>query len=132
MRQAIRRREYLPFAFVVQADAVFGGHPHTVSVRQYGEYMVVRQAIGSGKVLPLVAGHIRGHGEERKCDRKYECERGAVPLLTGNWQLVTGNCHSVLKYSIRSFNSSFCKSLVTPCVSCGLKTVQISSIDFAD
>src|SRR5450631_403344 len=40
--------------------------------------------------------------------------------------------HNVFKYSIRSFSSSFVRSLLTPCVSFGLNTVQISSSDCAE
>ena len=40
--------------------------------------------------------------------------------------------HSVFRYSMRSFNSSLVRSLLTPWVSFGLNTVQISSSDRAE
>src|SRR5208283_3653616 len=82
--------------------------------------MVVRKTVGCGEVFPAKARHVRRRRKQRERDQRNQQRKPKTPF------------HRVLKYSMRSFSSSFCKSLVTPCVSCGLKIVQISSIDFAD
>src|SRR3974390_826524 len=148
MRQTIRRSKHLPLAVLVQANPVLCRRPDAVAVHQNIEHVVVWQAVGRGEVLPTIARHVGSRRKQRNRNPSQQ-ERHHKDLVTGapfkrpsfgrlsgvftdNRQLTTGNCHNVLRYSIRSFSSSFCRSLVTPCVSFGLKIVQISSIDFAD
>src|ERR1019366_3884069 len=93
-------------------QAIFRGRPHAGSVHLDLKHVVVRQAVFCGEVFPTVPRHL---GSARPCPGRAK-HQDRNPCL-----------HKVFRYSIRSFNSSFDRSLVTPCRPCGLKTVPISS-----
>ena len=94
---------------------------HPIAIHLDLEDMVVRQTVLGGEVLPPEPRHVgdAGRGSGRGPSREHE-------------QHCKAPSHNVFRYSIRSFNSSLDRSFVTPCVSWGLKTVQISSNVRAD
>src|ERR1019366_115369 len=146
MGQPIGGPEDLPLAFFVERQSVVGAGPDAIAIHAYAVHAVVGQALRSGEVFPAIPGHVLGkkpgRGEEREEGNSHAnrsltfAARMAVAAppcfqsrdrqgaVAGDWIRVF---HSVFTYSIRSFNSSLVRSLLTPCVSYGLKTVQISS-----
>src|ERR1039458_7584674 len=117
MRQPVLRAVHFPLPVLVQGQAIFGGRPHTGAIHLDLKHVVVRQAVFRGEVLPTVPRHL---GSACPCSGRANDEY-RNPCI-----------HKVFRYSIRSFNSSLVRSLVTPCRSCGLNTVQISSKVWAE
>src|SRR5579864_4706750 len=105
MRQAMFlrvwvRTEDLPRVVLVEAQAVVGTRPNTVAVYQNAEDVIVGKAIGGGEVLPAEHRHLLG--SRQGCgNQQHQCE----PRF---------RLHNVFRYSMRSFNSSLVRSLVTP------------------
>src|ERR1017187_7281952 len=112
MRQPVFRAVDFPLAVLVYAQSIFLGRPHAGSVHRDLKHMFGLQAVFRSEFFPTVPRHL---GSARPCPGRAK-HQDRNPCL-----------HSVFKYSIRSFNSSLDRSLVTPCRSCGLKTVHISS-----
>src|SRR5215472_6403659 len=108
MCQPVGRREHPPFVVLVQAQAVVGSGPDPVAVYANTIDAVIGQALRGGEVLPAEPGQL-------------PCAEQADGYKESR------NSHKVFRYSIKSLSSSFAKSFVTPCVSLGLNTVQISS-----
>src|ERR1019366_2174927 len=104
---------------LVDRETVLRAGPNAVAIHKHGENVIVGQAVDGGVILKMVARHLgrRGVRQQRGSQKRSDCDY----LF-----------HRVLKYSIRSFNSSLVRSLVRPCLSSGLKTVQISSSVRAD
>src|SRR6476661_1684983 len=122
MRQTLLLRvrvgpKHFPGAVLVEPQSVIGSSPYAISIYQHTEDMVVRKSIRGREVLPAEHRHVLSG-----CQRcRQQSQRNPHSCL-----------HNVFKYSMRSFNSSLVRSLVTPWVSFGLNTVQISSSDRAE
>src|SRR5579875_1744323 len=110
MCQAVGCGKRPEFALFIQHQAIVRARPHAIAVHRDAVNAVIRQAICGGEVLPTKLRHAL-----RVCGANREKQ---------NWYRAF---HRRFKYSMRSFNSSFVKSLLMPCVSFGLNTVQISS-----
>ena len=84
-----------------KAQAVFRARPDAISIDQHAEHVVVRKPVRRREVLPA---------------KHAACPGVAAERMT-RWRSRRARCyfHNVLRYSIRSFSSSFVRSLVTPC-----------------
>src|ERR1039457_5265229 len=111
MGQPVGRREHLPPTLFVKRQPVVGPRPYAVAVHAHVVHTVIGQPLRRGEVLPPVPRHVLGR---QPGSRKERANQNRVS-------------HNVFMYSMRSINSSLVKSLLTPCVSFGLNTVQISS-----
>src|SRR5581483_3399235 len=100
---AIRRAIDLPFTVFVNSKAIVGSSPDAPAIDQHAVHVIVGQAIRGREVLPAKHRYVRrcSHGGERQSGYSSEAKNRSS--------------HNVLKYSIRSFSSSFVRSLVTPC-----------------
>src|SRR5271166_1641458 len=125
MGQTIGWTKNFPFAVFVEAESVLRARPNAVSLHQHAKDAVIRQAVRNGEVLPAEMWHFLGsrqQNEHRKGKDRNESRKMHAQLAF----------HNVFKYSMRSFSSSFVRSLLTPCISFGLNTVQISSSERAE
>ena len=89
--------------------------PDAVAIHQHVEDVVVGQAVRGGEVLPAKPRHV------------WRAQRPTVTVSTTEAGITSRGF--IRSSSIRSGRSThlWCRSLVTPCVSLGLNTVQISS-----
>src|SRR5450631_646953 len=104
----------LPLMILVNRQAVLRACPYAISIHQHRVDVVVWQAVGRGEVLKPVTWHMRRRCKSQRTGSQKHCDHAYL-------------LHRVLRYSIKSFNSSFVKSFVRPCLSAGLLTVHISS-----
>src|SRR5271157_4089653 len=148
MCQTVSRAKYLPRTLFVQAQPVLRAGPDAVPIHEHAEDVVVGQAIGGGEVLPAKPRHVlSGQGCREKQGQRGQPHIVSRPDCQDRMnrrasldRTAEGGCpnikdsrlHNVFRYSIKSFNSSLVRSLVTPCVSLGLNTVQISSRERAE
>src|SRR5579872_1885068 len=109
MGQPVGSCEDAPLALLIQREAIVGSGPDAIAVDGNAVDTVVRQAVRGAEVFPAVARHLLSRNEGNK-PTSDDCDS-----------------HIVFRNSMRSLSSSFARSLVTPWVSLGLKTVQISS-----
>src|SRR5581483_12521688 len=119
MGKSVCRTKYFPDPVFEHSQAFVGTGPNPLAVDQHAIHVVIRQAVCSGEVLPTEQRQFLGR---RGRDQDNQPESGKPQSAF----------HKVFRYSMRSFSSSLVKSLVTPCVSLGLKTVQISSRERAE
>src|ERR1700687_960637 len=107
MREAVLGGKGLPLMILVDRQAVLRASPYSISLHQHRVEVVVGQAVGRGEVLKPVTRHRRRRRESQRTGSQKHCDHAYL-------------LHRVLRYSIKSFSSSFVKSLVRPCLSAGL------------
>src|SRR5215831_17617347 len=101
MCQAIDGTKHLPCPVLIQPQTVFRPGPNASSIDEHAKDVIVGKAVRRREVFPAESRHVltrgQGCGEE-------QCE-GRKP---------DSRFHSVFRYSMRSFNSSLVRSLLTP------------------
>src|ERR1700751_5789837 len=134
MRQAVFlrvrvRTEDLPRLVLVESQTVVSSRPYAIAIHQDAIDVVVGKTIGASEVIPLKHRHVLrgglanadGHnGQQDPATQRRNS--GTLPCLASLDLTADGGCpdmfrfrlHNVLRYSMRSFNSSLVRSLVTP------------------
>src|SRR5579864_9185475 len=123
------RTEGVPRAVLVKSQTVVGARPYATAIHEDAEDVIVGKAICGGEVLPAEHRHVLGdrlahedshNGQQESAPQcrnsgKLHCRASLDRIAGGGCPQMFRFClHNVFRYSMRSFNSSLVRSLVTP------------------